>query len=858
MTETKYINNVVIDGSRDITQLTVEGHSTQTEPLQKWQDSGQEVLAQVAGNGRLQIGNDLEDTSPTALLEVHREAASGTEPVSGVSTRAKLSGEVSRVLEWVVHKLELLGASGVSQRVAALRVQLRHNNSGPSASAELRGGDFEVVNQSGSAATPVGEAVGVRAAVSNEANANLSRGIGVQIDLQDEGTLTHAYGLKIEDVTDATYNYAIQTGQGDVEFGGDVEVKGQLTAQPFSADVAGLVPDPGTASGRYLKDDGSWGMIPLSPWTKTGNDLHYSNGNIRVRGAIYAQTQGSGDVLFVGNDAKVVDINVPHMLGIQSQTTPTEGSIKLGSTGGFISGKDGNIGVGKTPDSPYKLDVAGAARLAGNLRFNSHTLQIKWTDHVYFGESWGLRAYGGVQHPFQIPNGSLLVGQQANGTNYGSGNIHATGTIQAGGSIGIGKSPDSAYKLDVAGAGRISGAMNIGGRLTLQPENQGGIEGAHIALKGAGGTHPDWHIDTVGNNLRFFNRAPGESQVDIFSDGPNASTNLVVDGNIQAGGNIGVGKSPDSAYKLDVAGAARIRGAIYAQTQGSGDVLFVGNDAKVVDINVSHMLGVQSQTVPTQGAIKLGSTGGFISGKNGNIGVGKTPNSPYKLDVAGAAHFAGNLTANGVSIGRDPYPRRHLRGRKAIWFGPGEHDFVLWWGNGQTVLNAPLNGKIAMQHQGAHHLVVTSEGKVGIGNAEPSQKLDVAGTIRANDYIEYSDMYVGDALAAIKSIRPEANDKPSDLTPPTGWTAVDHETLPVGVKVTIQEEHYVNKRTGEQLEINKLPDQTENPEEWQKRSQETLGRSVGAGVQLNLRAIQQLIEQNEQLVKRVEQLEARS
>ncbi len=1005
MTETKYINNVVIDGSRDITQLTVEGHSTQTEPLQKWQDSGQEVLAQVAGNGRLQIGNDLEDTSPTALLEVHREAASGTEPVSGVSTRAKLSGEVSRVLEWVVHKLELLGASGVSQRVAALRVQLRHNNSGPSASAELRGGDFEVVNQSGSAATPVGEAVGVRAAVSNEANANLSRGIGVQIDLQDEGTLTHAYGLKIEDVTDATYNYAIQTGQGDVEFGGDVEVKGQLTAQPFSADVAGLVPDPGTASGRYLKDDGSWGMIPLSPWTKTGNDLHYSSGNIGIGttlpdGHLHVFSGSGGtitpninaDDLVIENSTNAgISILAPDAsntnlifgspsdaVGALIQWNYAAGRFHIGphtpgaelvlASGNNVEAmridKDGNIGVGEAPDSNYKLDVAGAGRISGAVNIGGRlTLQPENQGGIE-GAHIALKGAGGT-HPdwhidtvrnhlrfFNRAPGESQVDIFSDGPNASTnlvvgGNIHASGNIGVGkppasaykldvagagrisgavniggrltlqpenqggikgahialkgaggthpdwhidtvrnhlrffnrapgesqvdifsdgpnastnlvvggnihasGNVGVGKPPASAYKLDVAGAGRISGAVNIGGRLTLQPENQGGIEGAHIALKGAGGTHPDWHIDTVRNHLRFFNRAPGESQVDIFSDGPNASTNLVVGGNIHASGNVGVGKPPDSNYKLDVAGAARIRGAIYAQTQGSGDVLFVGNDAKVVDINVSHMLGVQSQTVPTQGAIKLGSTGGFISGKNGNIGIGKSPDSPYKLDVAGAAHFAGNLTANGVSIGRDPYPRRHLRGRKAIWFGPGEHDFVLWWGNGQTVLNAPLNGKIAMQHQGSHHLVVTSEGKVGIGNAEPSQKLDVAGTIRANDYIEYSDMYVGDALAAIKSIRPEADDGPSDLTPPTGWTAVDHETLPVGVKVTIQEEHYVNKRTGEQLEINKLPDQTENPEEWQKRSQETLGRSVGAGVQLNLRAIQQLIE-------RVERLEAR-
>jgi len=47
MTQT-YTEDVVIDGSSDVTQLTVQGHSAQTEPLQIWEDSAGTDLAQVA------------------------------------------------------------------------------------------------------------------------------------------------------------------------------------------------------------------------------------------------------------------------------------------------------------------------------------------------------------------------------------------------------------------------------------------------------------------------------------------------------------------------------------------------------------------------------------------------------------------------------------------------------------------------------------------------------------------------------------------------------------------------------------------------------------------------------------------
>ncbi len=420
MTQTTHNDNLVIDGSRDVTQLTVEGAANQTTSLQKWQDGDQQVVAQVSSDGRFQIGNNLDTLRPPALVNIRRDRPA---PIQGLSTQAKFSEAINTVLEWVSHKLELLGANGVSRRVSALRVQLTHNNSGVSADADLRAGDFEVVTQQSA-----GQAVAVHAAVTNQVGATLTDGMGVQIDLQNAGTLTNAYGLKIEDVDQGITNYAIQTGLGQVEFGGDVEVRGQLRAPTFTTTAAGLVPatgdptrtsrylkddgtwatigtftttiegfvpSPGDATGRFLKDDGTWAAIPTadggqSPWSTNRRGIHYDTGRVGIgtdnpREDLHVV----GDICIDGDAEFAEDIEVKGDVRVDGTLsgptfTPTEDGLvpKPGNaTGRFlkddgtwaevtsanggqslwsqngndITYNDGNVGIGGTPSN--RLEV---------------------------------------------------------------------------------------------------------------------------------------------------------------------------------------------------------------------------------------------------------------------------------------------------------------------------------------------------------------------------------------------------------------------------------------------------------------------------------------------------------------------
>jgi hypothetical protein len=132
MSVTQFPDAVEIEGSQDITQLTVQGHTTQTEPLQTWQNSAEDVLSQITGDGRFQVGDDLGMAAPDSLVEAHRDAASTSLPQRGLHTLGRVAGALSTAVQWAVHELELLGSGTISGIHAALRSRLTHSRRVPS------------------------------------------------------------------------------------------------------------------------------------------------------------------------------------------------------------------------------------------------------------------------------------------------------------------------------------------------------------------------------------------------------------------------------------------------------------------------------------------------------------------------------------------------------------------------------------------------------------------------------------------------------------------------------------------------------------------------------------------------------
>jgi hypothetical protein len=101
--------------------------------------------------------------------------------------------------------------------------------------------------------------------------------------------------------------------------------------------------------------------IVSSQWTTSGSNINYTAGGIGVAGPISGQyATGSGPVLYIGNDSSLQDIDIPNTAGLYGSFNSAVASLKLGSSGGLISGYNGNIGVATTTPGD-KLEIGGSS-----------------------------------------------------------------------------------------------------------------------------------------------------------------------------------------------------------------------------------------------------------------------------------------------------------------------------------------------------------------------------------------------------------------------------------------------------------------------------------------------------------------
>lgn len=354
MTQT-YTEDVIIDGTEDEVQLVVQGHSTQTEPLQEWQDSGGNALAQISEDGRFQNG-DIGLTTPDALIEAHRDPGSSL-PTRGINTLGKVAGVISSALAWVFIELQLVGTAAISSIHAAVRGRLTHSSTGDSSGAELRAGDFETINQSGTGGTPVGKAVGVQGTVDNQSDAYLTDASGVVAQIQNasdadietaraievatpvnDGTIDTLIGLDIPDIDQGTENYAIRTGAGIVYLGDVLELE-QLVSDP--ADKADVVqfyskadkifakaPDPDNTVYDLTQGVGGGANLSIEATAGealTANDAAYLN-------------PSDNEIYLLDTDSGSIPVNA--VRGFVTGTVAADATATL-QTGGTLSGFSG-------------------------------------------------------------------------------------------------------------------------------------------------------------------------------------------------------------------------------------------------------------------------------------------------------------------------------------------------------------------------------------------------------------------------------------------------------------------------------------------------------------------------------------
>lgn len=149
-------------------------------------------------------------------------------------------------------------------------------------------------------------------------------------------------------------------------------------------------------------------------------------------------------------------------------------------------------------------------------------------------------------------------------------------------------------------------------------------EGGQVTLKRSLDNATGWYIDCYGStttpNLRF-------------------ATTTGVKVEITNSGNVGIGTS-NPIQKLDISGNLRVDGVIYGQPSGTGDVLIIGNDCKIVDIGYPNVFGIYGSIDENLGGIRLGKTGPLIYGATNNFGV-NTATPAKTLHVNGTVRLQG-------------------------------------------------------------------------------------------------------------------------------------------------------------------------------------------------------------------------
>ncbi|MEP6983951.1 MAG: hypothetical protein ABI970_00015 [Chloroflexota bacterium] len=258
---TENFNDVIITGNQDTIQLQVKGNTTQTDPLQTWEDSAGDALVTVTADGRVQVGDDVGLASPDALIEAHRQYTSTTKPKRGIHSLGRISDTLTNVVQWVVAELEIRGSDAISALHTALRVKVSSMNTGiPTAAAELRGGDIEVVNDTTASTSALPKATGLQVGITNAASKTITNAIGLKVKMNNAGAITNPYSIYTE-------------GQGPFHLEDYMEVK-QPTVVPTTPAPDFIRIYPGSDGRLYAKNwDGQEFALTTLPQKQTEIDF---------------------------------------------------------------------------------------------------------------------------------------------------------------------------------------------------------------------------------------------------------------------------------------------------------------------------------------------------------------------------------------------------------------------------------------------------------------------------------------------------------------------------------------------------------------------------------------------------------
>lgn len=181
---------------------------------------------------------------------------------------------------------------------------------------------------------------------------------------------------------------------------------------------------PLSAAPAALAVSGSVNTFPSDGTVNIGSSDDQESIQLSVNGIIKGQASAnSGDVLFVGNDSKLTDVNQVNTLGVYGLQNEANGGIELGSSGPKLYGSNKKLGLNTTsPDASLHVggSIADASLTGGgavvigdvngaNISIDNNEIMARnngSSSELYINHEGGTTDFGG---PVKISGGSPIV-----------------------------------------------------------------------------------------------------------------------------------------------------------------------------------------------------------------------------------------------------------------------------------------------------------------------------------------------------------------------------------------------------------------------------------------------------------------
>jgi hypothetical protein len=405
---------------------------------------------------------------------------------------------------------------------------------------------------------------------------------------------------------------------------------------------------------------------------------------------------------------------------------------------------DGNVLIGTTTDSGYKLKVEGGGRFNGQLQTTQGGRTLSLGDGSYANH---INVDSNVDFAFNYNNGNT------GGFGFFAGGTTAKFYISNSGNVGIGTTEPSA-KPDVNGTGRFSDNVTISSNFPALILSRGGTTFQQdIRFQDSG--ENIWAIGqavaAVGNTLDFYS----------FSYGQVLGLNYTT-GAATFSSSVGIGTtSPSNKLTVYQGGGVRVTGITSGDwIEMSGDLPgYSANQYPVIKSNgtihfanynkysaylegANTYFGILDSTTTTR--VFLATSGNtYFTG--GNVGIGTTAPS-RKLTIAdgtGGGDPTDSRTKLYIDAGTESYislnvPANSYEGIRMAIAGTNKSTLEYWDNTdaGKKLwIGTIFSDPIVLATTNRERVRITADGNVGIGTTEPSAKLDVIGDIRTSNSI---------------------------------------------------------------------------------------------------------------------------